>query len=336
MLLLLLAIAAPAWAQELIPSHQSIAPVGVFTNNSLLQPIGRPVARVNGSVLTDRDLLREMYAIFPYARQHNGTFPKAMEKDIRQGALKMIEFEELVYQEALRRGMSVGPARLEKAEAAFRQQFRSPEMYQMYLKAECKGERKVLRSKIRRSLLIEDLLKTEVEDKSGVSVVQAKTWFEKHPERFKIPESYAVQTISVVPAAHATPGQLKEAHKRADDFLRQANATKSYQEFGLLAEKISEDDYRVMMGDHRLMEATKLPPQLLAAVKKMQPGQVSDLIQVEQIFTVVRLNQHVPAGIQKFSDVRDSLLQNLQKQNVERLRTGLDSRLRRGAKIEEM
>ena len=29
---------------------------------------GKPVARVNGSVLTDRDLLREMYIIFPYAR----------------------------------------------------------------------------------------------------------------------------------------------------------------------------------------------------------------------------------------------------------------------------
>ena len=39
---------------------------------------GKPVARVNGTVLTDRDLLREMYAIFPYAKQHNG-FPKAQE-----------------------------------------------------------------------------------------------------------------------------------------------------------------------------------------------------------------------------------------------------------------
>ena len=29
---------------------------------------GKPVARVNGTVLTDRDLLREMYTIFPYAR----------------------------------------------------------------------------------------------------------------------------------------------------------------------------------------------------------------------------------------------------------------------------
>jgi len=43
---------------------------------SPLQASDKPVARVNGAVLTDRDLLREMYAIFPYAQQHNG-FPKA-------------------------------------------------------------------------------------------------------------------------------------------------------------------------------------------------------------------------------------------------------------------
>jgi len=59
---------------------------------SPLQVSDKPVARVNGAVLTDRDLLREMYTIFPYAQQHNG-FPKAQEAEIRQGALEMIIFE---------------------------------------------------------------------------------------------------------------------------------------------------------------------------------------------------------------------------------------------------
>ncbi len=54
---------------------------------------GKPVARVNGVALTDRDLLQEMFAIFPYARQHNG-FPKSEEAEIRKGALDMIVFEE--------------------------------------------------------------------------------------------------------------------------------------------------------------------------------------------------------------------------------------------------
>ena len=68
---------------------------------------GKPVARVNGAVLTDRDLQREMFAIFPYARQHNGNVPQEMEPQIRQGAMQMIIFEELLYQEAQRRKITV-------------------------------------------------------------------------------------------------------------------------------------------------------------------------------------------------------------------------------------
>src|SRR5208337_783279 len=86
---------------------------------------GKPVARVNGAVLTDRDLQREMFTIFPYARQHNGNVPQEMEPQIRNGAMQMIIFEELVYQEAQRRKITISPERLSRAEADFRKQFSS-------------------------------------------------------------------------------------------------------------------------------------------------------------------------------------------------------------------
>jgi peptidyl-prolyl cis-trans isomerase SurA len=37
---------------------------------------GKPAARVNGTVLTELELRRELFTIFPYAQQHNGTFPQ--------------------------------------------------------------------------------------------------------------------------------------------------------------------------------------------------------------------------------------------------------------------
>lgn len=331
----LLSATAPSWAQQLVPSHAPTNSGGDFAGSVPIVPVGRTVARVNGAPLTDRDLLREMYTIFPYARQHHGSFPKAMEPEIRSGALKMIEFEELVYQDALRRKMTIARARLDKAEADFRQQFPSSQMYQYFLKTECQGSVKVLRAKIRRSLLIDALLKIDVTDKSGVSVAEAKAWYDKHPEQFRTPESYAVQTISAMAPVKATPEQLKEARQRAENYLRQAKATNGYEQFGVLAEKISEDDYRVMMGDHGLVDSAKLPSQILAAVQKMQPGQVSGIIQIERVFTIVRLNKHVPAGMKKFADVKDALRHRLQTRNVERLRAELNRRLRKDAKIEE-
>src|SRR6201987_1742573 len=95
------------------------------------QESDKAVARVNGAVLTDRDLLREMYAIFPYAQQHNG-FPKGQEASIRQGALEIIIFEELVYQEAERRKLFVPAAKLNAAAEDFRKHCSSTDESNQY------------------------------------------------------------------------------------------------------------------------------------------------------------------------------------------------------------
>jgi peptidyl-prolyl cis-trans isomerase SurA len=296
----------------------------------------RPVARVNGTVLTNRDLVREMYAIFPYARQHNGAFPKAMEAEIRKGALKMIVFEELAYQEALRRGLTVQPAKMEQALAAFRKQFKNPDEFREFMQVECKNSQRVLRAKIQRSLLIDQLLDAEVSNRAVISFAQARAYYDQNQEEFRIPESFAIQTISILPPEKATSGQLKALRKRAEEALRQAKATKNYEEFGVLAEKISEDDYRVMMGDRHAVDQTRMPPEVLQAAQALQPGQVSDLIPIEQGYTVIRLNAHNPAGMQKFVDVKEGLRKQLKQQKSEQLRSALDKKLRTGAKVEEL
>src|SRR3974390_726358 len=109
--MLLGAFAASAQVASHAPTMAANAPMANTAGQTPAQlpPLSvsdKPVAKVNGVVLTDRDLLREMYAIFPYAKQHNG-FPKSQEAAIRQGALEMIIFEELVYQDAGRRKLTV-------------------------------------------------------------------------------------------------------------------------------------------------------------------------------------------------------------------------------------
>lgn len=306
------------------------------TPSSILQPTGRPVVRVNGAVLTDRDLLREMMTIFPYARQHNAGFPKAMEADIQRGAMKMIEFEELVYQEAKHRKMTIPPATMTKAEIDFKKQFPGDQEYQQFLNTEFNGSQALLRSKIERSLLIEKMLKIEVADKANITDAQLRAYYDKNPERFKTAESSSFQTISFLPTDKATPAQLLQVRKRAEEGLRQAKATKTYEEFGLLAEKISEDDYRVMMGDRKAVDLSKLPPEVLKATSTMKEGQVSDLVQIGDAFAIIRLNARVPAAKQSFEAAKQSLRGELERKKTEELRSALDKRLRVNAKIEEL
>lgn len=329
-----LIVAISPMSAQMVTSHGTpsvFAPVSAPTQ----QALAKPVARINGTVLTDRDLVREEYAIFPYAKTHSG-IPKNMEPEIRKGAMQMIVFEELVYQDAERRKLAVSQAKMDQAMVQFKKQFKSPDEYQEFLKVELGGSQELLRKNIRRSLLVDQYLKLEVQDKAAVSLAQARIYYDKNPDKFRTPETYSVQSISIVPPAKATAEQMKEARKHGEAALVQAKATKNYEEFGVLAEKISEDDYRVMMGDHKAVDKGKLPPTVLQAVVAMQVGQVSGLIPIENIFVILRLNAHNPAGMQKFEDVKDSIRKELASKKTEELRGSLNKKLRANAKVEEL
>jgi parvulin-like peptidyl-prolyl isomerase len=194
----------------------------------------------------------------------------------------------------------------------------------------------LLREKIRRSLMIEAFLKTEVDNKSVITEAEARAYYEKNPVRFQHPESFTFQTISMLPPPNATAAQLKEGPVRAQKALSQAKATKTAEEFGLLAERISDDDYRVVMGQHKPMAVSELAPQVVKALAAMKVGAVSDVIQIEQAYTIVRLGDHTPTGKAKFEEVKAQLEKELQKSKENGLRAALDKKLRQNAKIEEL
>jgi parvulin-like peptidyl-prolyl isomerase len=326
------ALAASCGAQ-VVASHAPAANTATVAPQASGLPVARPVARVNGAVLTDRDLAREIQVIFPYGQTHNGV-PKSMEPEMRKGALDMIIFEELVYQEALRRKMTISPERMKKSETMFRKQFATEQEFNQVLQIEVHGSRQLMREKIRRSLLIEDLLKSEVTNRARVSLAEARAYYSANQKKFQHPEMFTIQTISIIPPANANPEIQKEARKHADDALKAAKATKTYQEFGLLAEKVSDDDWHVKMGDRKAVEAEKLPPPVVNAAHTLKVGEVSDLIQLGNAYTLFRLNAHTPAGTSPFEEVKPKLITDLQKQKNEQLRKELSKRLKKTARIE--
>ena len=295
----------------------------------------KPVARVNGAVLTDLDLAREMFAMFPYARVHNG-FPKGMEPEIRRGALDMIIFEELLYQEAKRRGMTIPPEQLTKAEASFKKQFANKAEFQQYLQVEANGSLAAVKEKIRRSLLIEKMLKAEITTKAKPTPAQVRAFYDKNPKLFEHGETFHIQSISIIPPQNPTPDVMKEAKARADEAYKSAKTTKGYRDFGLLAERVSDDDFHVNFGDHKTKAKEELPPDIVKAAQAMKAGDISNLMQLGNNFTFFRLVEHQSAGKASFAEVRVKIGADMEKQNVEQLRSALGEKLRKNATIEKL
>jgi len=139
-----------------------------------------------------------------------------------------------------------------------------------------------------------------------------------------------------MPPQKAAADIQAEAKKKAEKAWKDGKATKSYKEFGLLAEKVSDDDWHVNMGDRKTVEAATLPPPLVDAAHKMKTGDVSDLMQFGTSYTFFRLNGRTPAGKVPFDEVKGKLKSDLQNAKAEQLRSGLDKRLRQTAKVQEL
>ena len=91
------------------------------------------------------------------------------------------------------------------------------------------------------------MLKHEVDNKAVVSLTEARRYYEKNPKEFEHGETFACRRFRFCPG-RCQPGDDQDTRKRAEGILEQAKATKNYEQFGLLAEKVSEDDYQRRYG----------------------------------------------------------------------------------------
>ncbi len=320
-----LALVAGAQTTPLMPSHTpTVGPAGV--------PV---VARVNGAMLTQRDLRREMQKQFPYASVHGNRVPPAYEAELSRKALAQIVFEELVHQEALRRKMVVPAETLRDVLQQARGRFPTLQEYQSYAVQEY-GSVKGFEEQIRRALLIALLLDKEITRKARVTAAELRQFYNDNLARFRKPESVWIQSISLNVPAEATPAQRAHVRNRAVELLPMARAAGSFEEFGRLAERFSEDDWRIMLGDHKWIHRGRLPSAVEAVAFRLKAGQVSDIIVTSEAFVIVRINGVQPQRQITFGEVSAALREDLEKAKLADVRRQFEKHLRKTFVVEEL
>ena len=86
--------------------------------------------------------------------------------------------------------------------------------------------------------------------------------------------------------------------------------------------------------DRGQMDAKNLPPVILENLRKMKIGEVNGPIAVDYAWVVLRLNKHSAAGKATFAEAQKKLVNDLQNQKRVEIRSELDKKLRKDAKIE--
>ncbi len=297
------------------------------------KPPQTPVARVNGVTLTQAQLDQELRRLFPYYSIHGGHLPAGAEDDLNKKAMHDLVLHELLYQEALSRKLTIPPAVWQQRLRTMRQRFPTRAAYDARATKEY-GSVAEFERLLRRSMLVEQLWDTDVTKKTAVGPQAAKDYYLAHKEHYVRPEAVWLQTITVKFPANATPEQKQEARKLAEQILVKVKAANSYEEFGVLAEKLSQDEWRVMMGDHNWVHRGAVTPDIEPALFSMKAGQISGIVESSNGYLILRANQCQPKRQMTYTEVGASVHQHMVAEKKEKLSQGLETRLRAKFKVE--
>jgi len=275
------------------------------------------VAKVNSTVFTQKDLEAEVDRLIPQATFHRNV-PLEKRKFYYDKAIEALVNRELQYQDAVAKGMEIDKEKVNAQMENIRKRFKSPEEYKAALEKEGITEEKV-RAQVEKEMLVQNVVAKKVTEASKISEKDLKEYYEKNASKFKQPESVKLRLISA------------KDEKKAQDILARIKAG---EDFGDLAYKMSEDNYRVKAGDIGYMHKGRMLPEIEEAAFKLKVGEMSDLIKAENNWFIIKLEDKKPEHQLSFEEVKDKLKKELETTRAQELREAWITDLRAKAKIE--
>lgn len=287
------------------------------------------VAKVNGVVLTERDLSEAINKIFPMAGFHGKLTPDKVKK-FRPRALKLMVEKELLYQEARARGMKVEKSRMNKIIKEKTKNIGGSKAFRKALKNQGMTKKEFER-RLEKIILVDELTKAAVDDLATVSEEDIQGYYERNKEGFKRPEAMKLRHILVSVKPNAMLQEKQDRRKRAEEVVAKLKAG---EDMASLAWTYSDDPYRVKGGDLGLVHKGMLDPDLEAQVLKLKEGETSGVIETIYGFHVVRLEKKVAPTQLSLKDVRARVSAKFREKKKKALREALIEGLREKAEIE--
>lgn len=292
----------------------SVIMVVLFAASSYAQEV---VATVNGTSLTQKDLDAELDRLIPTITFHRSV-SNEKRKFYYDQALQELINRELQYQDALARNMKPEKEKLDAQMERIRNKFKTPEEYKAASEKEGLSEENV-RARIEKNMMIQTVFSDTVTAKVKVSDEEAKKYYESNAARFKQPEGVKLRLIST------------KDEKKAQDILAML---KSGDDFGEIAYNMSEDSYRAQKGDIGYMHKGRMVPDIEQAAFKLKIGETSGVINAENTWFIIKLEDRKPEHQLPFEEVRDKLKKDLEKERTKELNNKWIADLRAKAKIE--
>jgi len=160
--------------------------------------------------------------------------------------------------------------------------------------------RKELEDHLIRIAVPNEIINYDVKRKISVSETEMQDYYNQHRSKWETPETVTFREIVVL----YTDETHDEAAARAAEIVSEARGGGDYL---ALVQQHSEAGTREVQGLIGPIPTKDLQPALAAAIKALEPNQISDPIDTGYSLHILRLETRLPAAIKSFGSVKEEV-----------------------------
>jgi peptidyl-prolyl cis-trans isomerase SurA len=248
--------------------------------------LDRVAATVNEGVVLSSELDEQMLVISERLRAQNQQLPA--QNVLRQQVLDRLVLQELQMQRANRAGIKVSDETLNNALRDVAEQNKIPLAELPAVLASQGLDYASYREGIRKELAMQILRQRDVIGRINVSPREIDQFLERQKRMPSESSEYNVSHILVAVPQAATPEELEEATRRADDVYKRAIAG---EDFGQLAVSFSNAQTALEGGQLGWRKGSELPTFLGEVIAGMKAGDITQPMRTPSGFHLVKLNE---------------------------------------------
>ena len=273
--------------------------------------VERIVARINSEIVTQRQYDRERQRLrAQLAEQYSGAELEVQVREQSKNLLRDLIDQDLMVQKGKDLDINVESEVIKRLDDV-RAQYHMASLEDLQKEVEKQGiVWEDFKDNIRRNLLTREVIEREVGSRVIVSREDGRKFFNEHKEKFASPEGVHLAELLISPEKHPQPA----ADERAKDALAEIKAG---MRFADVVKKYSDAPNANQGGDVGFFKTGTLSPEIEVAVKKLDTNETSELIQTKYGIMIVKVLERRQAGIPKFDDVEQQVMNVLYEQKMQ-------------------
>jgi peptidyl-prolyl cis-trans isomerase C len=238
-------------------------------------------------------------------------------------ALERLIEQELILQHALASGVEVTEEELNARIEELKGFAGGEERFQQIL-AENNATMDDVRRDMRSNLIVQEFVEKRRSELSSVTDTDVQGYYDSHPEEFGPKPQVHAQHILIRTAPEMSEEDKAAARTRAEGLAKQA---RQGADFAALAEKHSEDPTATQnRGDLGWFSRGSMVPPFEEAVFAMKPGEVSDVVETQFGYHVIKLLEAGQTEGMPFEQVAPGIRNRLGEEGLQdRFRAVVDS-----------